>query len=164
MRQCITDPNLSNIDNIVENIDSSFSNAVLVSTNVSCTITTTYPAVNEDLITIEMIDSSVKNKPTNMWREILTSLDSKRLWNQIDWNGYPAIILEGSPDVDELVNHYQEKGQSSDNSTLLCEVNNVRFVLELDSNITSDEVNDAINKLKHNKSTGDGWSKYMLLG
>ena len=32
----------------------------------------------------------------------------------------------------------------------------------MDKCITRDEVNDAINKLKYDKSTGDGWSKYIL--
>ena len=162
LNKCMTDTNLSNINHMVDNINASLLNAAMVSKTLNTDNIAGIPEIDENIMTCAMIDSSIKTKQANMWREILISKDSKCLWNRIDWNGSSIHNLEEYPDIDDLVTHFQEKGQATDNSTLLCEINGNKFVPELDGYITRNELGDAINKLKVGKSTGDGWAKFML--
>ena len=156
LNKCVFNPCLSNIDRVVENIDSSLSSAAHISSNIDATNNDIIlPEVDEQFITSAIIDSSVKNKQANMWGEILDSSDSKCLWNRIDWNGSSTSILNDSPEIDDLVDHFKGKGQSSDDSTLLCEVTGNRYVPVLDKYIVRDEVKVALNRLKHDKATGD---------
>ena len=44
------------------------------------------------------------------------------------------------PDLIDLCTHFKSKGQSHDNSTLLCEVTGNNYVHELDRKITIDDI------------------------
>ena len=69
-----------------------------------------------------------------------------------------AQLLE----LNDLVNHFQEKDKTADDSTLVCHVNTQTHVPVLDDDIEENEVKDAVKKLKEDKSTGDGWVKPMI--
>ena len=96
-----------------------------------------------------------------MWRNILRSNDSKSLWSHINWNGKSEAIAD-TPDIDDLKNHFKQKGKSNEESTLLHEVTGNVCVPDLDDNITLGDVYGAYTRLKPGRATGDAWVKNMI--
>ena len=135
LNSVILDPCLSNIDRTVKNINLTLTAAANTSINSDSRNNDVVSPLDfdEHVITLATIESSVKDEQINMWKQILNSNDSKCLWNRIDWNGSSLNSVNVYPEIDELVNHFKEKGQSSDNSTLLCEVTENNYVEELDN-------------------------------
>ena len=62
----------------------------------------------------------------------------------------------------DLKDHFMSKGQSVEDSTLLSDVKGDNFVPVLDSAISLEEIDSATSRLKE-KSSGDGWTRKMLL-
>ena len=78
------------------------------------------------------------------------------LWTKISWNvSFGTQLASQLPELNDLVNHFQEKAKTADDSTLLCYVNTQTYVPVLDDDIEENEVKDAVKKLKEDKSTGD---------
>ena len=54
------------------------------------------------------------------------------------------------------------KSETTDDSTLLSEVDQTLYVSELDDEIQIEEIKKAHSVLKEDKSTADGWAKRMV--
>ena len=97
------------------------------------------------------------------WSKALIENDSKYLWDKIDWKGsFSTAKISSRPSLTELTQHFQAKGKSTEKSTLLSDVNRNNYVSVLDDEITIQEINDATNKIKEDKCSGDGWVKKMI--
>ena len=117
--------------------------------------------VGDRSYTVNYIDENSRKNQIRMWTDIVNAKDNKKLWEGINWNGTLEVFTE-LPDIDDLMKHFEAKGNSSDESTLLCEVTRNNYVPVLDDEVTIDGVRDAYNRLKPDKPTGDGWVQSMI--
>ena len=119
-----------------------------------------------DSIHEEVVDHLKKNavsKVRRSWANVLQENDSKALWQKINWKGtFESSAVTSKPPLTDLKDHFVQKGQSVEDSTLLCDVTGNQSVPELDKEIELDEIDCAINRLKEDKSSGDGWTKKMV--
>ena len=98
------------------------------------------------------------------WTTVLSSNDSKQIWNKINWKGsLTSTSNTEKPEIADLCSHFKSKNQSDDNSTLLCKVTGNSYVDELDHDVTVDEIKNAQKRLIVNKASSDGWTKRMLV-
>ena len=113
---------------------------------------------------IEHLSTVASNAERSSWNKVLSGNDSAQIWRKIDWKGSLSSSNDyaDKPDLKDLCNHFESKSKSTDNSTLLCEVSGDVYVEELDTEITTDELRDAVKNLKEDKASGDGWTKRML--
>ena len=97
------------------------------------------------------------------WSTILKESNSKALWEKIDWKG--ILNRQDSadfPELEDLKNQFLKKSETSDDSTLLSEVDQSQYVSVLDDDIHVEEIKKAHSVLKEDKSTADGWAKRMV--
>ena len=126
------------------------------------TSTDEWNSVREE--TIMHLKTNVASKERNAWLTALHEKDPKALWQKINWKGTVDISLASSkPSLDDLRSHFLSKGQSVEDSTLLCDVTGENHVPELDDAITMEELSKVANKHLRESATGDGWSKKMIV-
>ena len=120
-----------------------------------------WESVRQEAIS-HMIKNTSKQEREN-WYDVLKEKDSKNIWNKINWKGgFEPSKLSSKPSLDDLANHFKSKDQAKDNSTLLNEISGTTYVAALDKEISIDEIIEARNRIKEDKSSGDGWVKGML--
>ena len=159
----LQNPNASNMDLLVSRLSSSLYNAAITS-QVKLSRSTMDNSMNENNQILNTMDlqNTVLHTELNFWSHVLSSNDSKSLWERINWNGTVTRQHQGNkPNVDELKKHFEEKGKTNNQSTLLCEITRENYVPVLDDEFL-EEVQIAVRQLKADKSSGDGWTKRML--
>ena len=112
---------------------------------------------------IDHLRSTSTKAERNKWSLVLSENDSKALWEKIDWKG--TINDHSSsdfPELEDLRDQFLMKSETSDDSTLLSEVDLNQYVPDLDDDIQVEEIEKAHLVLKENKSTADGWTKRMI--
>ena len=112
---------------------------------------------------IEYLKNVASAKEHDQWNKVLSSKDSKQMWNKINWKGSLNNETFDGPELKDLCDHFKAKSQTTDNSSLLCEVTGSNYVEILDKPIELDEIKKAMEKLKEDKVSGDGWAKGMLV-
>ena len=111
---------------------------------------------------INHLKSSAVSKERNAWTSVLQENDSKAVWEKINWKGtFDKDSVSNKPALPDLANHFMQKGQSVEDSTLLSDVTGNTYVPDLDDEISLDEIDKASCRLKE-KSSGDGWAKGMI--
>ena len=111
---------------------------------------------------IDHLRSSSTKAERSKWSTVLNESNSKALWDKIDWKG--TINSHNSsdfPDLEDLRDQFLMKSETSDDSTLLSEVDQSQYVPVLDDEIQIEEIEEAHKVLKEDKSTADGWTKRM---
>ena len=111
---------------------------------------------------IDHLKNVLTAKEHDEWNTVLASNDSKQMWNKINWKGSLSSDRTGSPELKDLCDHFKAKSQTTDDSTLLCEISGNNYVEVLDKPIELEEITKARDKLKEDKVSGDGWAKRML--
>ncbi len=120
-----------------------------------------YDSVHQEVIT--HLKQNVSSKERKAWSAVLKENDPKALWQKINWKGtLECDVTSTKPPLDELREHFLKKGQSVEDSTLLCDVTGDSYVPELDDEISLEEIDTVINKAKEDKSSADGWAKKMV--
>ena len=112
---------------------------------------------------IDHLRSTSTKAERNKWSLVLNENDSKALWEKIDWKG--TINDHSSsdfPELEDLRDQFLMKSETSDDSTLLSDVDLNQYVPDLDDDIQVEEIEKAHLVLKENKSTADGWTKRMI--
>ena len=84
------------------------------------------------------------------------------MWSRINGKGVISNENSDSPELEDLCDHFKAKSQTTDDSTLLCEVTGNNYVEMLDKNVDLDEIQSAMKILKEDRVSGDGWTKRML--
>lgn len=113
--------------------------------------------------TIEHLKKCAVSKERKAWADVLSDKNSKAVWDKINWKGtFDKHTISSKPPLEDLRDHFVRKGQSVEDSTLLSDVTGDKYVPELDGEISQEEINKATNRLKE-KSSGDGWTRKMLL-
>ena len=113
--------------------------------------------------TVEHLQNCAMSKERMTWADVLSNKDSKAMWEKISWKGASDTnTASRKPPLEDLRDHFLMKGESFEDSTLLSDVKGDKFVPELDGQITLEEIDNATNRLKE-KSSGDGWTRKMLL-
>ena len=111
---------------------------------------------------VEHLKRNAVSKERDSWAKVLQEKDTKAVWNKINWKGsFNNDTVSNKPTLSDLKDHFVSKGESVEDSTLLCDVTGDTFVPELDKEITVEEFELATNRLKDN-SSGDGWAKKMI--
>ena len=114
--------NINNMDTLINDVDKAFYNAALTSKVAEQPPTIMqyeFPLpLGDRSVVIDHIDNVNKIKQFEMWRNILYCRDSKALWLCINWNGTSETITD-TPDIDDLKDHFKDKGNSNEESTLL---------------------------------------------
>ena len=112
---------------------------------------------------VQHIQKDFCNTERASWSKVLQSNDSKGLWKKIGWKG--KIVNSGTsekPDLEDMAAHLSAKGQAGRESTILCEVSDCDYNPTLECSISTEEITAASNKLKEDKSSGDGWTRGMV--
>ena len=112
---------------------------------------------------VDHLRSSSSSAERKTWCTILKESNSKALWEKIDWKG--SLNKQDSsvfPELEDLKNQFLSKSETSDDSTLLSEVDQSQYVSVLDDDIQIEEIKKAHSVLKEDKSTADGWAKRMV--
>ena len=113
--------------------------------------------------TVDHLKKCAISKERKAWADVLSNNDSKAVWQKINWKGtFDKSTSSTKPPLDDLKDHFMSKGQSVEDSTLLSDVKGDNFVPVLDSAISLEEIDSATSRLKE-KSSGDGWTRKMLL-
>ena len=113
--------------------------------------------------TVEHLKKCAISKERKAWADVLCDKDSKAVWEKINWKGsFDNNTISKKPPLEDLRDHFMSKGESVEDSTLLSDVKGDNFVQELDGEITLEEIDTATKRLKE-KSSGDGWTRKMLL-
>ena len=112
---------------------------------------------------IEHIRTVAGDDERRCWNTVLSTEDSKQIWNKINWKG-SLSSSDGTekPELSDLCDHFKAKSEALDDSTLLCEVTGDTYVEVLDGKITTDEIEKGIKGIAEDKVSGDGWTKRML--
>ena len=120
-----------------------------------------WESVRQEAIT--HLKQNVSLKEREAWTNVLRERDSKDLWQKINWKGtFDKSTTSKKPSLGELREQFMKKGQSVEDSTLLCEITDVNYIPELDSEFSMEEIVQATKRLKNNKSSGDGWVNKMI--
>ena len=120
-----------------------------------------WESVRQEAIT--HLKQNVSLKEREAWANVLRERDSKDLWQKINWKGtFDKSSTSKKPSLGELREQFMKKGQSVEDSTLLCEITDVNYIPELDSEFSMEEIVQATKRLKNNKSSGDGWVNKMI--
>ena len=115
--------------------------------------------------TIQHLKSNVTSNESSAWSALLKENDSRALWNKINWNGKCEYVSSSSkPELAELREQFNLKGQSVENSTLLSDVTGDTFVDELDAETSAEEIVGAQKSIKEDQASSDGWTKRMITG
>ena len=125
------------------------------------TNTDEFHSVREEMVT--HLKTNVAGKERQAWLNALNEKDPKILWQKINWKGTTDNTSSKKPPLEELRKQFLKKGQSMEDSTLLCDVTGDTYVPELDDPITMEELSTVTNKNLKDKATGDGWCKKMLV-
>ena len=113
--------------------------------------------------TIEHLQKSAVSKERKAWADVLLNKDTKAMWGKINWKGtFDNNTTTSKPPLEDLRDQFVEKGLSVEDSTLLSDVTGDISVPVLDGEISLDEIDKATKRLK-DKSSGDGWTRKMLL-
>ena len=118
-------------------------------------------SVRDEIVT--HLKTNVAAKERGAWLTALRENDPKALWQKINWKGTVVSTTSSKPSLDDLRSHFLKKGESVEDSTLLCDVTGDAYVPELDDKITMEELSTAMNKHLKESATGDGWSKKMVV-
>ena len=113
--------------------------------------------------TIEHLRNTAVSKERKAWADVLQNKDTKAVWQKINWKGtFDENTTSSKPSLEDLRDHFLRKGESVEDSTLLSDVKGDISVPILDGEISLEEISHATNRLK-DKSSGDGWTRKMLL-
>ena len=111
---------------------------------------------------VEDISNRQYSKLIQQWNEVLSSSDSKSIWDKIDWKGKCADeVFDGLPKLEELADQFQSKDGEEDECLMDLDFGE-NYVSVLDREITVDELKNASDHLKEGKSTSDGWAPQMV--
>ena len=119
-------------------------------------------AVRQEAIT--HFKENVARNEREAWASVLRESDSKALWQKINWKGtFDNSATSSKPSLSALSEQFMKKGQSFEDSTLLCDVTGDTYVPELDAPISVEEIVTTASKcLKDGKAASDGWTKKMI--